>query len=160
IRAANNCRSIPMEFLPARAQNAKSDAEFFAVATEVINSLEGELRRAPSEERARWRVLDLGCGSGRLMRPLSRHFLEIRGVDVAPALIEQARASLNGVSHGGLQLTAGAALAEIEDNSADFIYSYDFFRHVPSGETLIDFLRAVQRVLKPGGLARLEFAGV
>ena len=60
----------------------QDDAGFFATATETINALEAELRRVPMAERAGWKALEIGCGPGRLMRPMSRHFLEIHGVDV------------------------------------------------------------------------------
>ncbi len=67
------------------------DAAFFATATEVINGLEWELRRVPIEQRGDWRALEIGCGPGRLMRPMSRHFVEIHGVDVSDEMIALAK---------------------------------------------------------------------
>lgn len=43
--------------------------------------------------RAPRSVLDLGCGEGWLARALSRHGIDVLGVDVVPALIAQARAA-------------------------------------------------------------------
>ena len=37
------------------------------------------------------RALDFGCGVGRLTQPLADHFEEVRGVDVSPVMLEQAR---------------------------------------------------------------------
>ena len=45
----------------SRQQN---DADFFATATEVINSLESELRRVPPPQRSMWKALEIGCGPG------------------------------------------------------------------------------------------------
>jgi len=61
----------------------QNDTDFYATATEVINSLESELRRVPPAQRSAWKALEIGCGPGRLMRPMSRHFAEIHGVDVS-----------------------------------------------------------------------------
>ena len=69
----------------------QDDAGFFATATEVINGLEAELRRVPLAQRGGWRALEIGCGPGRLMRPMSRHFVEIHGVDVSDEMIALAR---------------------------------------------------------------------
>jgi hypothetical protein len=62
----------------------QDDDEFFATAKEIVVSLEAELRRFPPDSNRRaWRALEIGCGPGRLMKPMSRHFGEIHGVDVS-----------------------------------------------------------------------------
>src|SRR5580692_7926155 len=73
----------------------QDDAEFYATATEMVNSLESELRRVPRSVRAEWRALEIGCGPGRLMRPMSRHFIQIDGVDVSDEMIEIAKQRLS-----------------------------------------------------------------
>jgi ubiquinone/menaquinone biosynthesis C-methylase UbiE len=148
------------DFAPDRSANTKTDAEFFAAATGLVNNLENELRRAVPEERGRWRALEIGCGNGRLMRPMSRHFLEIHGVDISGQLVLDAQANLRDVPHASVKLVADAGLADFADASLDFIYSYDFFRYLSSRDAVLGFLREIHRVLKPGGLARLEFTGI
>jgi hypothetical protein len=148
------------DLAPERSATSETDAEFFSAATGVINGLEKELLRVKPEERARWRALEIGCGSGRLMRPLSRHFLEIHGVDISGKLVGEARENLRDTPQARLHLSQGKGLADFGDESLDFIYSYDFFKHIPNREVALDFLRESHRVLQPGGLARLEFAGV
>jgi len=137
-----------------------TDAEFLAHATAVVNDLENELRRARPEEPGRWRALEIGCGPGRLMRPMSRHFLEIHGVDVADESVTQAREHLRDLSNARLHLSQYPGLADLANESFDFIYSHGFFPHLPSRERVLDFLREIHRVLRPGALARLEFSGV
>jgi SAM-dependent methyltransferase len=148
------------DYVSDRSANTKTDAEFFAAATGLVNDLENELRRATLEERGRWRALEIGCGNGRLMRPMSRHFLEIHGVDISDKLVLDARANLRDVAHATVKLAADAGLADFADASIDFIYSYDFFRHLSDPAAVRGFLREIHRVLKPGGLARLEFTGI
>src|SRR5258706_11773999 len=136
------------------------DADFFATATEVINGLEWELRRVPLTQRGNWRALEIGCGSGRLMRAMSRHFVEIHGVDVSDEMIALARERLQDVSHAYPHVTEGASLSQFEGESFDFVYSYAVFQHIPSREVVLRYLREIQRVLRVGGLARLQFDGL
>jgi ubiquinone/menaquinone biosynthesis C-methylase UbiE len=138
----------------------QEDAEFFATATETINDLESELRRVPARLRAHWKALEIGCGPGRLMRPMSRHFSEIYGVDVSDEMIALAREKLKDIPNAHPQVCDGARLTAFADKSIDFIYSYAVFQHIPSREVVLDYLREVRRVLKPGGFARLQFNGL
>ena len=144
----------------ASGRAKQDDAEFFAAATGVINDLETELRRVKPEERGNWRALEIGCGPGRLMRPMSRHFVEIHGVDVSGEMIGLAREILQDVSHAYPHVTGGASLSQFEDESFDFVYSYAFFQYIPSREVVLQYLREIQRVLRVGGLARLQFNGL
>jgi SAM-dependent methyltransferase len=71
-------------------------------------------------ERRPRSVLDIGCGEGWLARALAGHGLDVVGVDVVPALIEQARrggggdfriASYEDIAEGRLNLRVDAAVA-------------------------------------------------
>src|ERR1700750_1737644 len=104
-RMRENCNARAREdagYYVAFGRKDQDDAEFFATATEVINGLEWELRRAPSIESRNWRALEIGCGPGRLMRPMSRHFAEIHGVDVSDGMIGQAKEKVSGIPHAQL----------------------------------------------------------
>jgi SAM-dependent methyltransferase len=138
----------------------QEEAEFFATATEVINSLEWDLRRVPLPQRGNWRALEIGCGPGRLMRPMSRHFIEIEGVDVSDEMIALAREKLRDVPNAHPHATDGASLALFDDESFDYVYSYAVFQHIPSREVIFEYLRETHRVLRTGGLVRFQFNGL
>src|SRR5580658_11040079 len=123
----------------------QDDAGFFATATETINALEAELRRVPIAERVGWKALEIGCGPGRLMRPMSRHFVEIHGVDVSDEMIGLAREKLRDLPNAYPHLTSGASLAEFEDDSFEFVYSYAVFQHIPAREVIVSYLREIHR---------------
>src|SRR6185437_2860663 len=137
-----------------------SDAEFFATAGEVIRRLETELRRVPLAERGNWRALEIGCGPGRLMRPMSRHFVEIHGVDVSDEMIARAREKLADIPNAHVHATGGASLDQFADGSFDFVYSYAVFQHIPSRDVVFSYLREARRVLKPGGVLRCQLNGL
>jgi ubiquinone/menaquinone biosynthesis C-methylase UbiE len=144
----------------AFGRQKQTDADFFATATEVINILESELRRVPLPQRSMWKALEIGCGPGRLMRPMSRHFAEIHGVDVSDEMITLARDRLRDTPNAHPHLSDGASLREFPDETFDFVYSYAVFQHVPSREVISTYMREIQRVLKAGGFARLQFNGM
>ncbi len=138
----------------------QDDAEFYATATEMVNSLESELRRVPKSQRLEWKALEIGCGPGRLMRPMSRHFIEIDGVDVSDEMISLARQGLSDLPNARPHHTDGASLSLWPAETFDFVYSYAVFQHIPSREVVLQYLRETHRVMKPGGLARLQFNGL
>jgi hypothetical protein len=45
------------------------------------------------------------------------------------------------------------------DETFDFVYSYAVFQHIPSKEVVLNYLREIQRVLKPRGIFRGQFHG-
>lgn len=138
----------------------QDDAAFFATATETVNSLETELRRVPAKHRTLWKGLEIGCGPGRLLRPMSRHFAEIHGVDVSDEMIALAKQKLRDVPNAHAQVCDGARLTAFADASIDFVYSYAVFQHIPSRDVVQEYMREVQRVLKPDGFARLQLNGL
>jgi SAM-dependent methyltransferase len=138
----------------------QTEDEFLDTATEVIAGIEWELKRlGPGNTRAR-RALEIGCGPGRLIKPLSRNFGEIHGVDVSDEMIRLARERLRGIPHAHVHATNGAELAQFADAAFDLVYSYAVFQHIPSREVVLQYLRETHRVLKPGGLARLQLNGL
>src|SRR3974390_3240535 len=112
----------------AFGRRASDDAAFFATATEVINGLEWELSRVPIDQRGNWRALEIGCGPGRLLRPMSRHFVEIHGVDVSDEMIALGREKLRDIPHAHLHATSGASLESFPGDFFDFVYSYAVFQ--------------------------------
>jgi SAM-dependent methyltransferase len=151
--------TVDTSYYVAYGRRSQSDAEFLAAATGVVNDLEAELGRLKAEQRGNWRALEIGCGSGRLMRPMSRHFLEIHGVDVAADAVRQARENLQDVPHAHPREIHGTSLEDFGDQSFDFVYSFALFPYIPSRELVLAFLREIHRVLRPGGLVRLQFNG-
>lgn len=138
----------------------QDEAAFDATAAEVLPSIEIELKRFPKDANRRaWRALEIGCGPGRLIKPLSRHFGEIHGVDVSDEMIRLARQRLAHIPHAHFHATNGAGLAQFADDSFEFVYSYAVFQHIPSREVVLEYMREIRRVLKPGGVFRGQFNG-
>lgn len=139
----------------------QDEASFLATAADVLRSIEAQLKRLPANANRRaWRALEIGCGPGRLVKPLSRHFGEIHGVDVSDEMIRLARERLADIPHAHFHATNGASLAQFANDSFDFIYSYAVFQHIPSRDVVLEYMRETARVLKPGGVFHGQFNGL
>ncbi len=134
---------------------------FLETAADVLGAIEWELKRLPQNANRRsWRALEIGCGPGRLIKPLSRDFGEIHGVDVSDEMIRLARERLQGIPHAHVHATNGASLNLFADECFDIVYSYAVFQHIPSREVVLEYMREIRRVLKPGGVFRGQFNGL
>jgi SAM-dependent methyltransferase len=147
----------------AFGRREQDDAEFFATAVDVIRGLRAEAKhlRSPGKPAPRdLKALEIGCGPGRLMRPLSADFAEIHGIDVSDEMIRLAREKLRGIPHAHVHHTSTSDLSLFPDESFDFVYSYAVFQHIPSREVVLGYLADARRVLKPGGILRCQINGL
>jgi len=93
------------------------------------------------------KVLDVGCGSGVLLSRLAATYgIEGVGVDISPSSLKTA--SLEDLHLNRYSLADGESLP-FEDESFDYVLSFDLLEHLPEPEKCI---REMDRVLKPGGV--------
>ena len=91
-------------------------------------------------------ILDLGCGTGLSGVPFRPHARHLEGIDLAPAMIEQAhRRGIYDRLHQG---EVHAVLARLPDASFDMVLAADTLIYIGDIDLLIS---AVARILKPGG---------
>jgi SAM-dependent methyltransferase len=137
------------------------DAEFFAsgekaiaedILTDTTNICQGKDPKA-------MRVLEIGCGAGRLTRALSNVFGEVHAVDVSGEMISRAQAALADRSNVRLYRNNGCDLAVVPNVEFDFAYSAIVFQHIPSREIVENYVREVGRLLRPGALFKFQVQG-
>jgi len=105
------------------------------------------------------RVVEIGCGIGRMMRFLAPRCGEIVGVDISANMIAQGREALAGAPNVRWLQTNGASLAGLDDASVDFLYSLLVLIHVDR-RSAFRYLEEIRRVLPPRGLAFLQFQNI
>lgn len=94
------------------------------------------------------RVLDLGCGNGRLLALFKDSNIDYTGVDISEKLIQKAKEK-----YPDKEFRKADALGlPFENQSFDKILSVAVFHHIPSEEYRIRFLKEAKRVLRPNGL--------
>ncbi|HUP04532.1 MAG TPA: class I SAM-dependent methyltransferase [Bryobacteraceae bacterium] len=133
--------------------------EFFASGEEVLHNLTIDLVRLPEAPASSRRALEIGCGPGRLMRPMSAHFGEIHGVDISEEMAARARENLRGIPHARVHVTSGANLSPFPDEHFDYIYSFAVFQHIPDEAIVLNYLREARRTLKTGGVLCCQLRG-
>ena len=91
------------------------------------------------------RVLDLGCGSGDVMRLLVRRGFDAEGIDISEEQISLAvAAGLNAQTADAFEFLAS------RQQTYDGIVAVDFIEHFAK-EELLRLLAAIRAALKPGG---------
>jgi SAM-dependent methyltransferase len=107
--------------------------------------------------------LELGCGVGRLLFPMARHFEEMVGVDIAEGMVRRA---VSFAGDNGIRNVALAAISGPEDllhkareyaGKVDFLYSLLVFQHIPDFAVIEGYLHAVGELLERNGIAYLQF---
>jgi cyclopropane fatty-acyl-phospholipid synthase-like methyltransferase len=144
---------------------AREDAEFYiwtplADGDDFRASGERDAARIWSQAephvRQRRRVLEIGCGVGRILLPMRRMFDAAVGVDIAPTMLaklgENARAA-------GLGEVDGALAHERweERGPFDLVYSHIVLQHIERWSIIADYFARVSRCLDPEGLFYAHF---
>lgn len=93
-------------------------------------------------------VLEVGCGTGLVLRRIQQFARSAQGVDLSPGMLEHAHAR-------GLDVREGSATAlPFDDESFDVTCSFKVLAHVPAIEQA---LAEMARVTRPGGHVLAEF---
>ena len=97
-------------------------------------------------------VLDAGCGTGYLSAKLRDRGARVTGVDLAGRMIEIARSDHPGID---FRVDSCTELATLPDGHFDLVVANYVLMDTPDLDAA---MRAVHRVLKPGGAAVLVFS--
>jgi len=143
------------------AHTAWTDDEFFAsgertVAEEILTDMGNICQgRAPGEMR----VLEIGCGAGRVTRAMAKLFGEVHAVDVSGEMVRLATEALRDFPKAFVYQNNGKDLAVVPNLQFDFAFSSIVFQHIPSREIIENYVGEVQRLLRPGGLFKFQVQG-
>jgi SAM-dependent methyltransferase len=120
------------------------------------------------------RVLEIGCGTGRITRALAGFFGEVFAVDISAEMVRQARLALRDFPNAHVFQNNGRDLTVIRRSGLprlldrlglaaglqfDFAFSYIVFQHIPSYDVIESYVREVHRLLRPGALFKFQVQG-
>ena len=150
----------PMHYI-ASSKVVWDEAEFFAGgAGDVERYVGSDLETICGGQEAKaMRMLEIGCGIGRMTRHLAGIFGEVHGVDVAPTMVAMGREKLADLPNAHLHNASGMDLEMFADGFFDFAFSYIVFQHIPFREAIVSYFREVHRTLKPGCLFKFQVQG-
>lgn len=103
-------------------------------------------------ERARGRIVDLGCGPGHVTAFLAALDADVEGVDLSPEMIAEARARFPAQTFTVADMFA----LPYADGALAGIVAFYAIVHLPTAE-LGGALREMHRVIAPGGAVALSF---
>ena len=146
-RARENAR-----YFVATARTEWSDDDYFEsgrenVRREILTDMGNVCQ---GKDPKHMRVLEIGCGSGRITRALAETFGEVFAVDISGEMIRQARETLRDIPNAHVFQNSGSDLRVLGDINVDFAFSYIVFQHIPDRSVIRSYVREVHRLLRPG----------
>jgi len=102
------------------------------------------------KDSSKEKILEVGCGHGRLVRVLSELFKEVHGTDASNERYMEARYRLR--NHANVYITRndGRSLKHYPDSSFDRCFAHGVFVHINSKTIINNYIKEMARVLKKG----------
>ena len=152
-------------------QERWDDEEFYqsgilTLQEEVLNDLTNICQgRDPRDIK----VLEIGCGAGRVTRAFAGFFGYVYAVDISREMVRQARRAVAGFPNARVFHNSGKDLSVVRDHwwnrfgigrvQVDFAFSFMVFQHIPSREIIENYVRETGRLLRSGGLFKFQVQG-
>jgi SAM-dependent methyltransferase len=155
-RARENARHFV-----ATGKTEWTDEEFFASGEQTVSDhiLTDMTDICGGKRPSEMRVLEIGCGAGRVTKALARVFGEVHAVDVSGEMVRLARAALRDHPNAHVYRNNGMDLRVIPELPFDFAFSSLVFQHIPSLKIIRGYVRETNRLLAPGGLFKFQVRG-
>lgn len=136
----------------------RGDSQAFWQSGEAIVSKE-LLPAARGHHASFGTALEIGCGVGRLMFPMSRYFRQVIGVDISSEMVRKGRALATERSLSNVTFVAVSTPDELNctPRTIDFAYSLLVFQHIDDFRVIRAYLESIYSLLAPGGIAYLQF---
>lgn len=131
-------------------------SEYYKSGKIIYSEMQDQLLKVNVELKNDFKLLDFGCGCGRLIR----HFTTVKnvqlfGTDLNPQLIKWCNENLPGKYFVNNILPP----LNFEDNFFDFIYARSVFTHL-SADYQKNWINEIKRILKPNGIFYFTTHGI
>ncbi|MCL4196746.1 MAG: methyltransferase domain-containing protein [Phycisphaerales bacterium] len=136
---------------------AYDDKRFTGPVGRRLHTFEWDiLREALGRVDRSARIIEIGCGTGRLLLEARRAGYRVGGLDASPHMLEQLRRKITG--GGEFEMIVGqAASVPMPDASFDFVYAIRLLNQTESPEYALRVVAEMHRLVRPGGYVLAEF---
>jgi SAM-dependent methyltransferase len=100
-------------------------------------------------------ALEIGAGYGRLVKAMRNEFEFVIGFDSSQVLVDFSKEYLGGDFKSIVNKCDGSSVSS-PSGHFDFVYSYIAFQHMHTLEIIKSYIAETYRVLKPGGVCRIQ----
>jgi ubiquinone/menaquinone biosynthesis C-methylase UbiE len=152
---------------------ARKDAFYYIASwrkdwdvSDFLRSGEDDYQRLVAPVFNRWafspkgkRMLELGCGAGRMTHIFATHFGQVTALDVSMQMLDRARQMLPSVANVMWTQVSGMDLGAVANESMDFAFSYLVLQHLPDEKLVCAYISEMLRILKPMGICLFQFNG-
>jgi SAM-dependent methyltransferase len=136
-----------------------SEESFFESGEEDYQQLVAKVLEARGFAPAGKKMLELGCGAGRMTRAFARRFATVSAFDISAEMLARAKTLQPEAGNTNWVLGNGADLAPIADGSVDFVFSYLVLQHLPQEDLVQKYIAEMFRILSNGGLCLFQYNG-
>jgi len=129
--------------------------DFFESGERHVNMIFDTIGRVFGPSRPFDRVLDFGCGVGRLVLPLASRSNHVTGMDVSPSMLDEARCNCEQRNVSNCELVLSDDHLSQAKGSFDLVHSSLVLQHIPArrGHQII---REMLGRVAPGGFAAIQ----
>ena len=134
----------------------EAKAEFLDSGRGYVDSIVAMLRKHVDPGFAPQRVLDFGCGVGRLVIPFARIANEVVGIDVSEGMLAEARRNCEAAGAHNVKLVLSDDALSAVEGPFDLVHSVLVFQHI-APQRGREIFRRMLGMLAPGGAGALQF---
>lgn len=129
--------------------------EFWARGESVVDRI---LEQTGVQLESTDRVVEIGCGIGRLTRVLAARSEHVWALDISSEMLERAREAVGELPNVDWIHSDGTSLRPIDDGAASVCFSFVVFQHLPDPAITLGYVREMGRVLEPGGWSAFQIS--
>ena len=138
-----------------REMTAEAKEEFFASGRSHVDRVLGACRKFVEPDFNPQRVLDFGCGVGRVALPFATITREVVGVDISEAMLDEARRNCEERGIGNAKFVKSDDALSAVEGTFDLVHTAIVLQHIESGRGTNVFSRLLSRIA-PGGLGAIQ----
>jgi SAM-dependent methyltransferase len=134
----------------------RSRAAFFESGEEYVELVLELARTRLDESFSPRRVLDFGCGVGRISLPFASRAEAVVGVDISPGMLIEARSNADAAGRDNVTLVLSDDRLSLATGAFNLVHAFIVMQHIAPARGLRILARMID-VLETGGLGMIHF---